>query len=762
MDHTLSENSPQKLTKWKNEPTVRQLKHDFEMAKPAHDTQMSKIQRWNDLMQVSGPAKPKQVKGRSSVQPKLIRRQAEWRYSALTEPFLGTDKMFQVKPTTFEDQEAAKQNALVLNWQWQTKVNRVKFIDDYVRATVDEGTCIVQVGWRRVTVPIKKEVPVWTHYAPQTEEDTQKLQAAIELKEANLRGYLDGVSPEIQAAVDFYEETQQPTVAVQTGTEMVDVEKIIENRPTYKILNPQNFYIDPSAEGDIEKATFACLSFETSKAELLKEGKRYKNLEKVNWETSTPVTQPDHYSTTPDTFQFKDILRKRVVAYEYWGWWDIDGTGELKPIVATYIGDVLIRMEENPFPDEKLPFVLVPYLPVKRELFGEPDAEMLEDNQKILGAVTRGMIDLLGRSANGQQGFAKGMLDPLNRRRYENGQDYEFNPNQSIQNGLIEHKYPELPQSALLMLNLQNQEAEALTGVKSFSGGMSGDSYGDVAAGIKGALDAASKREMAILRRLAKGMMEIGNKTVAMNQAFLSEEEVIRVTNNEFVKVKREDLKGTFDLGVDISTAEVDNAKAQDLAFMLQTIGNNMDIGITLMILAEIAELKRMPALAKKLLSYKPQKSPEQEEIEKLQIQKLKLENMELQSKIALNEAKAAEAAANKQQKELDALEQGSGTAHERELEKQQAQARGNQELAVTKALTTPKKEGEKMPDIEAAIGFNEMSERLRKSDPVVAPLPPVMGDPVGTSMGAAPGLVDIPQQRDELGEEEFLPPMNI
>jgi hypothetical protein len=231
---------------------------------------------------------------------------------------------------------------------------------------------------------------------------------------------------------------------------------------------------------------------------------------------------------------------------------------------------------------------------------------MLEDNQKILGAVTRGMIDLLGRSANAQQGMAKGMLDPLNKRRFENGQDYEYNPNQNPNNGLIDHKYPEIPQSAMLMLNLQNQEAEALTGVKSFSGGVSGESYGQVAAGIRGVLDAASKREMAILRRLAKGITEIGNKFIAMNAVFLSEEEVIRVTNTEFITVKREDLKGNFDLEVDISTAEVDDAKAKDLGFMLQTIGPNIDSQITMKILAEIAELKRMPELAHDLKSWKP------------------------------------------------------------------------------------------------------------------------------------------------------------
>ena len=188
-----------------------------------------------------------------------------------------------------------------------------------------------------------------------------------------------------------------------------------------------------------------------------------------------------------------DKSRKKVVAHEYWGFYDIEDNGELVPIVITWIGDVIIRMERNPYPDQKIPYVVVPYLPVKRELYGEPDAEFLEDNQKVIGAMMRGMIDLLGRSANAQQGFAKGMLDPLNRRKFDNGQDYEYNPSQNPQQGLIEHKYPELPASALTMLTIQNQEAEALTGVKSFSGGISGESYGDVAAGWRYALARASR-----------------------------------------------------------------------------------------------------------------------------------------------------------------------------------------------------------------------------------------------------------------------------
>ena len=703
----------EKLTDWEKEPDVRDLKQDLENARPAHQSRMQDIQRWSDLMAVRGSAKPAKVKGRSSVQPKLIRRQAEWRYSALTEPFLGSNKLFKVEPVTFEDAEAARQNSLVLNWQFRTKLNRVNFVDNFVRATVDEGTSITRVGWKRQTIMVDQEVPVYDFFPLQTEEQLAAFQTALDQQAADPRGYEEDVPDEIKAAIELYNESGQATYAQQSGVTTVKVEKVLVNQPVVDLLDPQNVIIDPSCNGDLDKALFVIVSFETNKADLLKEPERYKNLDAVNWEGNMPMTQPDHNTSTPDSYQLNDPLRKKVVAYEYWGFRDIHGDGELVPIVATWIGDICIRMEENPFPDGKLPFVVVPYLPVKRNLYGEPDAELLEDNQKILGAVTRGMIDLLGRSANGQQGMAKGMLDPLNRRRYDNGQDYEFNPSMSPANGVIEHKFPDIPQSALLMLNLQNQEAEALTGVKSFAGGMSGEAYGDVAAGIRGVLDAASKREMAILRRLAKGMTEIGNKIIAMNAVFLSEKEVIRVTNKEFITVKREDLIGNFDLETDISTAEVDNAKAQDLAFMLQTLGPNSDPGIVMMILAEIADLKRMPELANKLRNWRPQPSPEQQELQRLEIEKARKEVEKLQSEISLNNAKAQEALANKDQKNLDYVEQETGTKHARDMEKQRGQAQGNQALEITKALTKPLKEGEQRPNLEAAIGFNQLSDRL-------------------------------------------------
>lgn len=707
-----------RMTDWANEPALQALKENMDSAKPSHDQMVTKLRKWEDLLRVQGSAKPKEFKNRSKVQPPLVRRQAEWRYPALSEPFLSSQNMFKVDPVSFEDGPAARQNALVLNHQFRNKIDRVTFVDQLVRAVVDWGTGIVRLSWCQYIRKKKVEVPVFDHYPldltnPEHLPALQQLEEAVMLQQENPRGY-SSLAPELRSAVDHWNETQQPTFAIQNGVEVVEQDEVYDNRPTLEVKNPANIWVDPSCNGDQNKALFVVESFETNHAELKKDG-RYKNLDKVNWEASTVLTEPDHETKTPTDFSFNDKARKKVVAYEYWGYYDIHGDGELHAIVATWIGDICIRMEENPYPDKKLPYVFIPYSPLKQELFGEPDAEILGDNQAILGAIIRGMIDSMAKSANGQRGYAKGMLDAVNRRKFENGEDYEFNPNMPPSAGMRDHVYPELPQSAMLMLGLQNQEAESLTGVKAFSGGLSGQAYGEVAAGIKGLLDASAKREMAILRRVAKGVAEIGKKIVMMNGVFLTDQEVVRVTNEKFVTVDRDDLQGSFDCIVDISTFEVDSAKAQELGFMLQTIGPNMDPQISMEILAQIAELKRMPELAHKLRNWRPTPDPVQQQLQQLQIEKAKMEVAELQAKVMLLQAQAQAAFATAGLKELDRVEQETGVAHQRDLDQMGEQGRANRKLEIIKAMAKPLKEGERSPDILSLIGFDELANQAER-----------------------------------------------
>lgn len=689
-----SEVETRPLTTWKNAPTLQNLKQDLLDAKNVHDAQQTKIADWLDNLNVTGKAKVQTPKGNSAIVPKLIRKQAEWRYASLSEPFLSTDDIFNVKPVTWEDRNAAHQNQLVLNHQFNVALDKTHFVDEYVRAAVDEGTVIVRVGWEFIEEEYTGTFPVIEfRVKPELGPLHEHLH---QLMEESPSEYETDVPEELKQAHELTMEQGQPIEAVIIGQKEEKRTRTVSNRPTLEVCDYRNVIIDPTCMGDIDKAGFVIYSFESSLSQLEKEGKKYKNLDQINISNNSILGTPDHHSSDgTKNFNFSDEPRKKFVVYEYWGYWDIDGSGVVQPFVASWVGNTMIRMEENPFPDKKIPFVIEQYLPVRKSSYGEPDGALLEDNQKIIGAVTRGMIDIMGKSANGQTGLRKDMLDTTNKRKFDKGQDYEFNSNVDPRQGVYMHTYPEIPASAQFMLGLQNQEAESMTGVKSYSQGVSGASLGDVAAGVRGALDAASKRELGILRRLSNGLVKIGRKMISMNAEFLSDTEVIRITNDEFAVVKKDDLPGNFDLRLSISTAEEDNNKAEQLAFLFQTVGPNADPDLTKMILADIAKLRKMPDLAKRIESYQPQPDPLAQEKAQLEIELLKAQLATEQAKAAsfqsqaqLDLAKAGTEGVKQGNlqsdtdlKNLDFVEQESGVKQERAKELHGEQARSQVQL---------------------------------------------------------------------------------
>ena len=172
----------EKMTNWAYEPTIMDIQGDLEYAREENKNQSNNVQGWLALRNATGAESGKKTKlaGRSSVQPKLIRKHNEWRYPALSEPFLNTERMFNINPRTFEDKASADQNQLVLNWQFDTKIDKVAFVDKYVRKTVDEGTCIVRVGWDRQTEKVQVEKTVWNYFPLNPEEDGEQIKALSE------------------------------------------------------------------------------------------------------------------------------------------------------------------------------------------------------------------------------------------------------------------------------------------------------------------------------------------------------------------------------------------------------------------------------------------------------------------------------------------------------------------------------------------------------------------------------------------------------
>ena len=107
---------------WKNPPSLADLKQDHESAQVAHQVHVDEVDAW--LRVLDGEQTINAKRGRSKLVPRLARRQAEWRYAALSEPFLSTDDLFNTSPQTFEDKESAVKNGLLLNYQLNCRMER--------------------------------------------------------------------------------------------------------------------------------------------------------------------------------------------------------------------------------------------------------------------------------------------------------------------------------------------------------------------------------------------------------------------------------------------------------------------------------------------------------------------------------------------------------------------------------------------------------------------------------------------------------------
>lgn len=679
-----------KLTEWEKEPTLEDLKADLEESKPFHAEHISDLNRWDDHFHAKGTGAvqhPAGVTNRSKVVPRLIRKQAEWRYAALSEPFLSNEALFSITPVSFEDRKSANQNSIILNNQFQTKIDKVNFIDSYVREMVDCGTAILRTSWVYEEIEIEEAVPKYV-YEPAAPDQVEMIQQMIELELSNPTEFFN-LAQEMIESVRMTKISQVPVIAIVSDWEMQKVTKIVKNHPFVEVCDQRNTYVDPTCMGDIDKASFVVHGYESTLSDLKRAG-IYSNLEKIDVNSPRPTSNDDDQTriNTASNFTFKDKARKKLFVYEYWGFRDITGTGVTVPIVAAWVDSVLIRMSEVPYPDKKLPFVLVKYLPKRNSVYGEPDGELLIENQKIMGAVMRGMIDTFGRSANGQMGIVKNALDSTNLIRFRNGENYEFNPQFNPQTGIYMHTFPEIPASANYMLQLQNNDAESLTGVKSFAGnGLSASALGNSgssAASVRGVLDAASKREMSILRRLVEGLLKVARKFISMNAEFLSEKEVVRITNEKFVTINRDDLAGNFDLKINVSTPEAEEAKAQELAFMLQTMGNSLDGQMVKLILSEISRLRKMPDLARMIEQFEPQPDPLAEaerqadiEIKQAQAALYRAQAEEAMAKSILNatkvpveQARADNLQSNADATKISAANKDSGIDHLREMER--------------------------------------------------------------------------------------------
>ena len=117
-----------------------------------------------------------------------------------------------------------------------------------------------------------------------------------------------------------------------------------------------------------------------------------------------------------------------------------------------------------------------------------------------------------------------------------------------------------------------------------------------------------------------------------------------------------------------------------------------------------------------------------------------------VKSNIDLNKAKADDAEASSEQKQIATAHVATGQKHAENMEQQTAQSQGNQDLAVTKALLHPLKPDQSHPNIEAAVGFNKMSRQIDDTPPPPDNADFGSGAPPQMAPGGPPGSPQLTQ----------------
>ena len=629
-----SNGAPAKLTSWKNEPTFDDLETDRTNSAHFQTTNRENLLRYEEIR--NGGKEIEKVKpGKSTTRPLLVRKQNEYKYAALEDAILGTQDLFDIKGVGPEDYKSAEQNQILLNYQFRHKIKIDKLVEEIVRTDVDEGSVICKVGWKtEYGIGIEQqERPVYA--SPEESYDMM-----VQLVQAGQMSH-----EEMQAMIEIGE-------PMQKGTEIVDVEveKLIVNHPTIEVRNSANIIIDTTCEGDIEKAQFLIEEYPISFSELKKQEYKeeeievktvgpdgvevikkeiktrgiYKNLKFID-KNKEEYQYSEYEGESARNSKLSGKSRVKLKAYDYWGFWDINDDGNTVPIVATWVGGVLVRLEENPFGHKKIPYVIAKYMPVKREVMGEPDAVLLEENQEAVGKTTRAIQDIMALDAVNQEFIDETFFpSPVERENYRLGKTVFFRTGMNPKNAIFKNNVNPVNPIALQWINAQIADAEAMSGTT-----LNNNSSNGISVNAQKRIDSSnSKRDASVLRRITSMLVDAARLIISMNAEFLSEEEIVRNTNQEYVKINRDDLSGAHDITIDIQTPETNNAIAQDLAMVLQTGQQTMSPELSKKIWARILKLKGQYDLAREFENYQPQPDPKQQELMDMQIeeQRLKIE----------------------------------------------------------------------------------------------------------------------------------------
>ena len=587
---------------------LRIIKDDIETGRRANENEQDQRVRNYNIYRAKGDGL-KDRPGRSRIKSSDTMDAIEWMMPSFMKTFAGSNSCVSVSPVGTEDVTKAEKLQKLLNWQFMgRRVKGFRVLYEWIKSALIYGTSVVKVTWRDIYVTKGFDVPVASEaeIAAMLDSDdyidvqglpedippgaviTDEMMAFAQSHPDMLVkiGYINAIPQQVQPvaleAMRVYRDVR--------GTRRIKS----YSGPMVEVISPEDFWMDPKADA-IEEALFVIHRVWRTYGELRdmeREG-IYKNVEKVkdwvdksrsefeNAESAERYAAAGQVDPATNASPNEDLqpARRKLEVFEWWGLLDLKGDGYQEPYLVVVCGDVILRMEKNPYGHGQAPFeVLRPMLdPYKFSGVGMP--ELVGEFQALKTAILRQTLDNVSFQNNGMWLVNRNAgVDTSALLNPRPGTIVKAN----ITQGAVVPITPSSLQSMPLnMLELIDSMLQKRTGVTSYNQGLDANSLNKTATGITRIMDASAQRIELIARVMAEtGIKPLYQKLLMLNQQFIDQTIVIRVFNRP-VEISPDDLIGDFDVTVDVGGATGrDETRSQQMMLLLQYAANLMSLQV--------------------------------------------------------------------------------------------------------------------------------------------------------------------------------------
>ena len=456
----------------------------------------------------------------------------EWALPSLMKVFTGSDEVITIAGVTEEDDTKAETMQELLVYQLQRQNKFFPILYNWIKDSLITGLGIIKCYWERTE----------GYTTEQTKLNNEALQALIQtgVEITDLQG------PDIYG--DFLVTYQSPYY--------------VKNAPKIENILISEFIYSPDAKS-LEDANFVAHKRKVTMSYLREREAQgvYANIDDIKVDAYKsnmydPIEEVvgDNYN---DITYEEQQARQEVIIYESYTKIDVNGDGILEDMIITICGDTIIRMEQNymgrhPF------FAISPTKDPHRIWVKRSYAELIGELQDLKVALTRQIMQNVALTND-----PKMLLDEtaINIDDFVQGRKViRMKAGHSLNEVAMPMPVSPLSPQTFTFLEWLEGQKENRTGITRYNQGLDANSLNKTATGISAILGQSSQRLELVARMFAEtGLYELFRFMVSLNQKFIDQATVIRLTNKE-MRITPEDLDGSFDLivnaGISIATKE--------------------------------------------------------------------------------------------------------------------------------------------------------------------------------------------------------------